>query len=265
MVSGIATSPATLAGATVIVTRPSATAATLKRRIAALGGTALGLPGVGLCAAEDSGNARAALNDASKAELAVFISPAAVRYAFALLPSLRFARTARVCAVGAGTARALQRRGVRRVLWPAQRQDSEGLLALAEFARLRGRRVALIGAPGGRDLLPTTLRARGALVQSIHVYKRAAPRLTRRHFAALEQAAAPLLTLLSSAEALGNLRARLPAALFARLTAGDAIVSSLRLAQAARSAGFLRTHVAVSATTADMLAGAVGALAQHRL
>src|SRR5579863_5809363 len=157
--SGIATSPATLAGATVIVTRPSASAAALKRRIAALGGIALGLPGVGLRAAEDSGSARAALNDARKAELAVFISPAAVRYAFALLPTLRFARGVRVCAVGAGTARALQRRGVRRVLWPAQRQDSEGLLALAEFARLRGRRIALIGAPGGRDLLPAALRA----------------------------------------------------------------------------------------------------------
>ncbi len=151
--SSIVTSPATLAGATVLVTRPAATAATLKRRIAALGGIALGLPGVGLRAAEDSGSARAALNDARKAELAVFISPAAVRYAFALLPTLRFARAVRVCAVGAGTARALQRRGVRRVLWPMQRQDSEGLLALAEFARLRGRRIALIGAPGGRDLL----------------------------------------------------------------------------------------------------------------
>ncbi len=253
------------AGATLIVTRPAAVSAAFKRRITVLGGVALSVPGIGLRMTPDPAAARAALRVARGAYMAIFISPIAVRYAFALLPALRFARTTRICAMGAGTARALARRGLRGVIWPMARQDSEGLLALPELARLRGRRVVLIGAPGGRDVLPGTLRARGATLQSIHVYQRSAPRLTRRHFAALALAAPPLLILLSSAEVLDNLRAQLPAPLFARLAAGDAIVSSLRLAQAARRAGFARTHIAVSAGASDMLGAASRALAQHRL
>ena len=253
------------AGATLIVTRPAAVSAALKRRITAQGGAALSLPGIGLHMTPEPVAARAALRKAREADMAIFISPIAVRYAFVLLPTLRFARTTRICAMGAGTARALARRGLRGVIWPMARQDSEGLLALPELTRLRGRPVALIGAPGGRDVLPDTLRARGATLQSIHVYQRSAPRLTRRHLDALALASPPLLTLLSSAEALDNLRAQLPAPLFARLAAGDAIVSSLRLAQAARRAGFPRAHVAVSAGASDMLGAASRALAQHRL
>ncbi len=256
---------ALFAGATLIVTRPAATSAALKRRIVAAGGAALSLPGIGLRAPRDPLAARIALRNARAADLVVFVSPAAVRYAFALLPALRFARTTRVCAIGAGSGRALYRRGLRGVIWPAARQTSEGLLALPEFARLRGRRVALIGAAGGRDLLPRTLRARGAKLEHIHVYQRSAPRLTRRHVDTLASAVPPLLTLLSSAEALDNLRVRLPALLFTRLAEGDAIVSSLRLALAARRAGFARTHIAASAGATDMLGAACRALAQHRL
>ncbi|MGH8122372.1 MAG: uroporphyrinogen-III synthase [Rudaea sp.] len=254
-----------LAGATLIVTRPATVSAVLKRRIAAQGGSALSLPGIGLRAAQEPGAARAALRKARGADIVVFTSPAAVRYAFALLPVLRFARATQVCAIGAGTARALDRRGLRGAIWPAARQDSEGLLGLPEFVHLRGRRVVLIGAPGGRNLLPATLRARGATLRSIHVYQRSAARLTRRHFDALALAAPPLLTLLSSAEALGNLCAQLPVALFARLAAGDAIVSSPRLAQAARRAGLLHIHIAASAGTTDMLGAASRALARHGL
>ena len=254
-----------LAGATVIVTRPAASASAVKRRIAALGGTALLLPGVGIRASEDPVAARTALREARRADVAIFVSPNAVRHAFALLPALRFARTTQVCAVGRATARALTQRGVREVMWPQDRQDSEGLLALPRLMRLRRRRVALIGAVGGRELLPATLRARGALLQSIHVYRRAAPRWTRRHFAAFEHAASPLLVLVSSAEVIANLARGLANESFARLAAGECVVSSLRLARIARAAGFERVHVAASAGSDDMLAAAQSALAQHRL
>ena len=254
-----------LTGASVVVTRPSATAATLKHRIAMLGGSVLALPGVGVHGIEDAVSARTALRAARNADIAIFVSPNAVRHAFALLPGLRFARTTQVCAVGRATALALARRGVHNVAWPDARQDSEGLLALPQLARLRRRRVALVGAPGGRNLLPAALRARGALLQNIHVYRRTPPRWTRRHFDALANAATPLLTLLSSAEVLAHLQSGLPPHLYTRLLGGECIASSLRLAQAARAAGFERVHVATSAGSDDMLAAAKSALAQHRL
>src|SRR6185312_2106586 len=119
-----------LAGASVIVTRPAASAGPLRQRIRALGGVPIGLPGSVLRMAPEPAAMRAALTAARTVDVAIFVSPAAVKFAFAVLPKLRFSRATQVCAVGAATARALHRRGIRNVTWPRERQDSEGLLAL---------------------------------------------------------------------------------------------------------------------------------------
>lgn len=254
-----------LAGASVVVTRPAGSSQTLKRRIRALGGTALSLPGIVLRATDDVAAAKSALAAGRSADAAIFVSPAAVRFAFALRPGLRFGRDTEVCAIGAATARALARHHIRNVAWPCAQQTSEGLLALPQLQKLHGTDVVLIGAPGGRDLLTRTLQARHARVSHIDVYRRTPPHLNRRQLAAVEQAPAPLLTLLSSTEVLDNLRASLPLQLFARLAAGELIVSSERLAAAARAGLFERVHVAASALPADLLEAACLILARHRL
>ncbi len=256
--------PLPLAGETVVVTKPAASSAPLKRRIVALGGRALSLPGSSVRGVADVAKARASLRAARTVDFVIFVSPSAVRHAFAIAPNLRFARTARVCAIGAATARALRRRGQREVLWPRARQDSEGLLALSAFAALRGRRVVIVDAPHGRDLLPRELRARGAKVSHAHVYRRAPARLDRRHFDALAAAKAPLFMQLSSVDALANLRARLPDPLFARLTVGGAVVSSERIAHAVYAAGWSCVQVAASAGSSDMLAATLTALTAQR-
>ncbi len=254
-----------LAGASVVITRPPASAASIRRRVRALGGTPIGIPGSALGAVADATAARRQLRLARAADIVVFVSPAAVRFAWNLLPGLRFARTTKVLAPGAGSVRALRRRGVAEAAYPAQRQDSEGLLALPQLGRVRRARVAVIGAAGGRDLLPRELRARGARLHPVEVYRRRAPRLDRRHFLRLESAAGPLISLFSSAEALTHLHAQLPAPLFARLAANECIVSSNRLAEVARTLGFARVHVAASPAPAALLAAACAALARHRL
>ncbi|MDR3387142.1 MAG: uroporphyrinogen-III synthase [Rudaea sp.] len=248
-----------------IVTRPVGSGRALRRRILAAGGTALSLPGLAVRGAVDSKAAQRALGAARTADIAIFISPVAVRSALALQPRLRFARGSVLCAVGAATARALARAGVGNAVWPQARQDSEGVLDMPELARLRGKRIALIGAPGGRELLPQALRARGAKIEKIDVYRRAAPRLDRRHFDAIAQATPPLLTLVSSLQILANLRALLPPAAFSRLTAGDIVVSSARIGALARSMGFARVHIAQSAETGALVDAAITALALHRL
>lgn len=254
-----------LAGVSVVVTRPAAASASMKRRIALLGGTAVGLPGTSVRAVSAQNVARAALRAARDADFAIFVSPNAVRYAYALIPPLRFERATRICAVGEGTARALQRRGIRDVLWPRARQDSEGLLALPELYSPRGRKVAFIGAPQGRDLMPRELQARGARISHAEVYRRSGPRFDVRHFDALTTAAPPLFVQLTSVESIVNLRAALADDLFAKLVEGEAIVSSARIAAAARAAGWRRVHRAASAANEDLLAATVSALAQHRL
>lgn len=247
--------PAGLRGRIVLITRPVGTASGLARRVRALGGVPLRLPGLALRGAPDTAATRLGLRAALNDELIVFTSPAAVRHAAALLP-LRTA--AIVLALGQGTARALRRHGVAAPLTP-QRQDSEGLLELAELQALGGRAVALIGAPGGRGVLREQLAARGAQLRELHVYHRVLPRLDRRHVQALLQLPASAQLLLSSGEALRNLQQLLPAAAWTRLCAATAVVSSARLADAAHAAGFRRVRIAASALSADLLAEALSA------
>ena len=253
-----------LAGGTVVVTRPAATARGLLRSVRRLGGDALALPGLSLRAPHAIESVRAALIAAAAADVWIFTSPAAVRYAYRALPGLRIARAARVGAVGAGTQRALARYRVH-AFAPRTRHDSEGLLELPELGDVRDQRIALIGAAGGRDLMASTLRQRGAVIEAVHVYERAPPRWQRRHFDALAQARDPLITLLSSGAALVNLVAQLPPPLSARLRGQTLVVSSARLAALARGQGFETVIEAASALPGDLLDAACAALALHRL
>ncbi len=254
-----------LLGASVVVTRPGAGASAIKRRVRQFGGSVISLPGVSLRGVGDKPAVKMALTRARASDIAIFASPAAVRYAFAIHPKLRFLKTSHVCALGSATENALRRKGIKKVLWPREFQTSEGLLALPELQRLRGKRVAIIGAPGGRELLVHMLQASKARVTSIHVYRREPPHFRRDQLDALEQASAPIITLLTSQEILGNLRAALPLPLFGKLAAGELIVSSLRLAMAARATLFTSVHIAASPGPDDLLAAACAALAQHRL
>lgn len=244
-----------LRGRSVVITRPVGTATALVRRVRALGGLPVLLPGMRLCGVDDEDAARHELRAALGGDLVIFTSPAAVRHA-AMLAPLNTAAT--VLAVGQATARALHRRGVSTALAP-ERQDSEGLLAHAALQHLDHCRAALIGAPGGRGLLRTQLTARGARLREVHVYRRAAPRLDRRHLDPIRTLPASALVLWSSVEALTCLHQRLSPSAWATLSAATAVVSSERLAAAASATGFGRILRAASALSADLLQAAISA------
>jgi uroporphyrinogen-III synthase len=254
-----------LAGAWVIVTRPAGSAASLKRRIVQLGARAVGLPGQSLRATSDAKAARAALLAQRDADALIFVSPAAVRFAFALVPKFRPLRRVRLLAVGAATARALRRHGLAAQRAPHSNQSSEGLLALDELNHVRGQRVAIVGAPGGREILPTTLARRGAQVSMVTVYRRVAARLDARHSNALNGLGHPTFLMLSSQNTLQMLKQSLPAAAWTQLLRAEVIASSSRIAFAARELGFASVVIARSALSSDLLNAACTALARHRL
>jgi uroporphyrinogen-III synthase len=249
-----------LDGATLVL--PRVVGGALARRARRLGATCVSVPGLALRMNADPAVA-AALRSRARFDDWIFSSPAAVQFAHRLAAPLRL-RNVRVFALGAGTRAALARHGIE-ALAPGGRGDSESLLALPTLADVRGRRVAVVGAPGGRDLIAPTLRARGAEVEPVHVHERLRPRLTRRHFDALAAARDPLLLLVSSGEALGNLIALLPGTLLQRLHAQGVVVSSERLAALVRAAGFVDVSIADSAAPGDLLAAAARRLARHRL
>lgn len=225
----------------------------MARQVRERGGIPLLLPGLSLRGADHPAEAAVALRAALDDDVLVFTSPAAVRFAARLA---RLQTKATVFAVGQGTARALRRLGVTSPWAPERRQDSEGLLDHPLLADLQGRHVALISAPGGRGVLRAELVVRGAQLREVHVYRRTAPRWQKRQLDAVKAMPADARVLLSSAEAVGCLREGLPAVVFSVLCGSVAVVSSQRLAQVAREAGFARVVVAASAMGTDLLVAA---------
>ncbi|MFO1505697.1 MAG: uroporphyrinogen-III synthase [Lysobacterales bacterium] len=246
-----------MAGRTIVLTRPVGDARTLVRAVRRLGGRPVVLPGSSLRAvAEPPTGLRV------PADIRIYLSPAAVRFASRFDAGQPATRTRIVLAPGAATVRALHRRGID-ARCPV-RFDSEGLLELPELKAVRGKRVVLIGAPGGRDVLANALRGRGAVVTFAVVYQRCAPRLTRRHADALADAPSPWITLLSSAAALAHLAGVLPAGLVQRWRGQAMVVSSERLAAIVHAAGFRSVAVAASAAPAALLATAADVAARRR-
>ncbi len=106
-------------------------------------------------------------------DYAVFVSANAVEYGVPDRQCWPVALT--TFAPGPGTAQALFDVGIGNVRWPESRFDSEGLLALPEFADVRGKRVIVFRGDGGREHLADTLRMRGAQVEYVACYRRARP------------------------------------------------------------------------------------------
>ncbi|MEO8460259.1 MAG: uroporphyrinogen-III synthase [Dokdonella sp.] len=252
----IASKAESLAGVSVVVTRPATTAAVLVRAVQARGGTALRLPGLILRAPTNMLATAADLRSALAADIWIFASPSAVEFAWRVLPSLRIPRRLVVLAVGRGTARELAKREVAAIVPVSGDESSEGLLELGELANVKRKQIALVGAAGGRGLLVPELKRRGAHVEQIHVYRRAAAKLTQRQINAVANAELPIITLLSSGEALSNLVTALPEPVLEKLRSAPLVVSSARLTAIAKTAGFARVSVAESPAPNDLVARA---------
>lgn len=246
----------------VVLTRPAGRGRALARVLELRGFAVAALPGSAIGPSPDAVGARAALRAGRRADVVIFLSPAAVASAFRLAPQFAVGRRCTVLAPGPGTVAALRRRGLD-ASCPAERYDSEGLLAMTVLREVAGRRVALVGAPGGRDLLARTLRARGASVETIHVYERRSARLDRRHVERLAALPPTRVSVWSSADAVTHLTAALPPASLDPLCRAPAIASSERVAAALRERGFGRIALAASARPADLLAAIDAFAARH--
>lgn len=189
----------------------------------------------------------------------VFTSPAAVRFAVQAHGRLAAREGQSWLAVGAGTARALQRAGIASVESP-QRMEAEGLLELPPLRRVAGLEVGLVTAPGGRGVIDATLGERGARVVRAEVYRREPVAIRRSRFTALARRAGPAVLLVSSGEAFAGFLAQLPTSLATRLRAAPVVVSSARLEALVREAGFAHVERARSARPADLLAAAAHAV-----
>lgn len=244
----------------VISLRPRGGHAGLRAAAKRAGAGLVALSPIVLRVREDAAT-RTELANALQAPRVVFTSPGAASAA-ARLQTLQPSPGAAWCAVGAGTAAALRRAGVRPVLRP-ERMDSEGLLGLPALAEVAGLDVALITAPGGRDALAPALTARGARVHRIDVYERVPVAPPASAVAALCRLGAPAAIALTSGEALRQALSSLPPDAQRCLRAATAVVPSARLADLARAEGFTRIVQALGPRPAQIVATAAQALARR--
>lgn len=219
----------------VISLRPQGEHTALRRAAARVDAGVIALSPWALAPRQDAAT-RSALQVALMADVVLFTSPAAVRFAAALHP-LEARDTQHWIATGAGTRLALRRAGIARAIAPT-RMDSEGLLSLPALAGLHGRTVGLVTAPDGRGVLAPALTTRGASVRLAEVYERQPIALSPAAIQHLETMSRPAGVAVTSGGALQQVLQQLPSQAAQRLRACVAIAASGRLSALARQEGF---------------------------
>lgn len=231
-----------LAGRGILVTRAAHQAAGLSGLIESHGGRAIGFPALAIVPSREPA-AQELL--AQSWQLAIFISPNAVRHAADLLSGGEL-HVGHIAAVGEATARALDDVGLSADLMPEGRFDSEGLLALPALQEMEGRRVLIVRGEGGRPLLGDSLRARGAKVGYAEVYRRERPATDPTRLLACWQSEVDMVTA-TSVEVLENLLAMFGTSGRPLLKETPLLVISERMAARAQDLGFAQVVTAAGA------------------
>jgi uroporphyrinogen III methyltransferase/synthase len=164
-----------LAGRTVVVTRPREQAGSLKAPLEALGAEVLVVPTIRIEPRPLDEEVAAVLRELATYQLVVFTSANAVRVFAGYLArgteSGGMPAGPLVAAVGPATARALEKHGLSCHMVPDE-YVAEGLADALEGTEVAqaGARVLIPSAREIRDVLPETLRARGAVVDVLPIY-----------------------------------------------------------------------------------------------
>ncbi len=232
----------------VIVTRPASAGKRLYDRVVERGLRAVWWPAFDIGAARDVAAAHAALAQLANYDLAIFVSPNAVRAVQPLLDGTWPARTM-IGAVGASTRAAIETEVKPDASATLIAPDDEGESGSEAFWRAwqasarRAQRVLLLRAEDGRNWLSERFAESGAVVDAIAVYSRRPHRLSAGDLTQLHEWIAADVSpaiIFSSSEAMAALDQQVGAAGRAWLRTGTAIASHARIAQQLMADGYTR-------------------------
>jgi uroporphyrinogen-III synthase len=159
-----------------LLTRPAEDSAALAGVLAQDGVHSSCLPLLSIEALPLGGEQLERVRQFHRYDLVIVVSKPAARLGVGALPKAQ-AQAALWFAVGAGTAQVLIDQGLN-VHFPAQGDDSEALLRLPALLAQLDRpapRVLIMRGEGGREWLAEQLRARGATVDYLELYRRQLP------------------------------------------------------------------------------------------
>jgi uroporphyrinogen-III synthase len=256
-----------LAGLNIVVTRPREQAVQLARRIEQAGAKVVLFPLLEIAPTAEPQTLRALVARLHEFDLAIFISPNAVRYGMeairatntALPPSPASGRgELKFATVGQSSAKALRDLGVLEIIAPQERFDSEALLAQPALQNVAGWRVVIFRGNGGRELLGDTLRTRGATVEYAECYRRSQPQLDNSALLATD----PHAIIVTSSEAVSYLWELFDEQGRTRLVTIPLFVPHPRIADAAQRLGW--TNVIETAEGDDGLLSSLVGWAENR-
>jgi len=196
-----------LFGTRVLVTRARHQAAETCRLLEASGAETISMPTIHVAPPADEAPLLRAAQDPGRYDFLLLTSANGVEALRGAMQragvDARALAGVQICAIGPGTARAMSALG----LTPDQVPDdhrAEGLLELLDEARVRGKRILLPRAAVAREILPDTLRARGATVDLVEAYRTTLPpaQASARGVQALEDGDVDVLTFTSASTVL---------------------------------------------------------------
>jgi uroporphyrinogen III methyltransferase/synthase len=163
-----------LYGRRVVVTRARPQASGLAATLRALGAEVVELPAIRIEPRIDSEEVRQAVARIGEYALSCITSPNGAHLLFEAMHDAgldaRALSAATLAAIGPGTARALAEHGITADLVP-DRFVAEALVEALESVEVEGKHVLVARAAEGRDVLPDTLRERGAEVDVVALYE----------------------------------------------------------------------------------------------
>ncbi len=166
-----------LAGVHVLITRPKDQAQNLSSRIQELGGVPVCFPVLEIADLKNTETFFQVIENLDDFDIAIFISPNAVKKAINLIQSHRtWPKQIKIAAVGKASAKALDSLGLIADIFPSTRFNSEALLEMPEIQSVAGKKIIIFRGEGGRETLAETLKARGASVVYAECYRRQKPK-----------------------------------------------------------------------------------------
>ncbi|MGR9045302.1 MAG: uroporphyrinogen-III synthase [Gammaproteobacteria bacterium] len=239
---------------TVLVTRPAHQAEHLVELIERRGWRAVLFPVLEILPVMGSEKLNSLLPRLEHFDILIFISANAVNFALqANGGKIDLFENHRIAAVGRATAKALEMAGLSVDWLPTSGFNSEALLEMPAFQRVEGRSLLIVRGEGGRETLADTLRARGATVEYLEVYKRIRPESDNRPVVRLLERHELDVITLTSGEALQNLMVMLGQNCRSELCTVPLVVISQRMKDMAEAMGFETVMVADSPADTAMI------------
>lgn len=168
-----------LAGLRVLVTRPIEQQQTLRELIEVRGGKAVSLPLIDIQPLQNKSEIQAVIEKIQQLDnyhILIFVSSNAVRFGAELISNYwpQFPVGVSLVAIGPGTANSLGSALDGEVTQADTGVTSEDLLDIPLLQDVEEKKIGIVRGQGGRELLAESLRARGAEIDYLETYRRAA-------------------------------------------------------------------------------------------